>query len=66
MQAKVHIPIRYTEITVLRNMESSLTENKIEEHECTSTCILLQGSFKIVAGKTGFPLKQIILSLVLC
>lgn len=66
MQAKVHIPMRYTEITVLKNLEPYLTESKIEEHECTSTCVLLQGSFKIVAGKAGFPLKQITLSLVLC
>lgn len=31
------------------NSESYFAENKVQENECTSVCILLEGSLKLVA-----------------
>lgn len=38
-------------------LESDFTENKMQGNECTSVCVLLQGSLKIVACKTVFSLQ---------
>lgn len=64
-QAKVQIPNEtFTWIMMFINSESCLAEKTIPEHKGTSIHILLQGSLKIVAGKTGFPVQTKNLSLV--
>lgn len=58
-QAKVQILHEtHKRITIFRNSASYVTENKIQEHECTSICIVFYSSLKIFAGKRGFLLQR--------
>lgn len=58
-EAGVQIPNeRHMQIMIFLNSESYLTEDKIEQLECTSIRMLLQASLEIVTSKIGFLITK--------